>query len=118
MLDNILFPTILSIVQPAIALTYPLSVVSEPVMATSLEKSAIPLLNKRPIRMTSVGKTVQTTSPLFTGLTLFICTPTFPAGCGPSTSITSTFFATTEEPFRTPRYTLPTVSFASASNPV
>ena len=31
-------------------------------------KSATPLLNKRPITITSAGLTVQTTSPLLTGL--------------------------------------------------
>ena len=62
-------------------------------------KSTWPVRNKRPITTTSSGARVQTTSPLLTGATWLICTPTLPAGFNPLKHATSTLSASMGKSF-------------------
>ena len=65
------------------------SMTSEPATAMRRIKSRVPVVSSFPSTATASGLMVHTISPLFTGLTLFICTPTFPAGFAPSKTFTS-----------------------------
>ena len=80
---------------PISASTYMGDAIALPPRAMVRRRFTLPVLKSLPKKITNVGSTVQTSSPLFTGEIWFTCTPTFPAGHGPSKTVTSTSFAFT-----------------------
>ena len=82
--------------------------------------STRPVFIRRPMKSTASALMVQTVSLFTTGEMWLICTPTLPAGCGPSKAVTVTFFACTRAAdfcfTLIPRYVF--AIFDKASSPV